>query len=46
MVNALVLLDTTTPYLIPLYPFWCVLHSNIVMHCPSLGRGGLGALVD
>ena len=46
MVNALVLLITATPYLPPLYLFYCLLQSNIVMHCPSHRRGGLGALVD
>jgi hypothetical protein len=46
MVNALVLLITATPYLPTLYLFYCFLQSNIVMHCPSLGRGGLGAPVD
>jgi len=46
MVKALVLLNTATPYLPPLYPFYCFLQSSMVMHCPSQGRGGLGALVD
>jgi len=46
MVKTLVLLVTATAYLLPLYMFYCVLQSNLVMHCPSHGRGGLGALVD
>ena len=46
MVKALVLLVTATPYLLPLYLFYCFLQPSMVMHCPSQGRGGLGARVD